>query len=162
MNYSEIFYNDFVNGEGCRVALFVSGCSHGCKGCYNEEAWKPCFGKPFDIAVESDIFKAMDNHDGLSLSGGDPLFKKNYPHILRLCRTFKIQFPKKDIWLWTGDLFATIPKELLDCIDVVIDGKYEEAETPCVKPWRGSNNQVMYRKVADSFWDKLEADNYYK
>jgi len=160
MNYSEIFYNDFVNGEGCRIALFVSGCSHACEGCYNKATWNPKAGQPFDIAIESKIFSAMTNHDGLSLSGGDPLHKKNYPHILRLCRTFKAQFPTKDIWLWTGDLFSTIPKELLSCLDVVIDGEYEKDNTPCTKPWRGSNNQKLWRKVVDDVWEAHAKDNY--
>jgi anaerobic ribonucleoside-triphosphate reductase activating protein len=92
-----------------------------------------------------DLLDALDNHDGLSLLGGDPLYPKNRSTIHSLCLQAKQRYPDKDIWLWTGYTFDDIPSEILSVVDVIIDGKYEEGNAT-IKAWQGSDNQKQYCK----------------
>ncbi|WP_410499308.1 anaerobic ribonucleoside-triphosphate reductase activating protein [Chitinibacter sp. S2-10] len=150
MNYDRYYTHDLVNGPGIRVTLFVTGCLHACEGCYNRSTWDRKSGSPFTPAVQQALLAACENHDGLSLSGGDPLHPANRADILTLCREFKQRYPDKNIWLWTGYLYEEIRElEVFDYVDVVIDGKYEK-ENPTTLPWRGSGNQrvIEFRKTA--------------
>lgn len=143
MNYDRFYTCDLVNGEGIRVTLFVTGCLHACEGCYNRSTWDRKAGSPFTAAVQEQVLQACATHDGLSLSGGDPLFPLNRPAILELCREFKRRYPDKDIWLWTGYRHEDVADlEILNYVDVLIDGKYEK-DRPTTQPWRGSANQRL-------------------
>ena len=143
MNYDRYYTHDLVNGEGIRVTLFVTGCVHACAGCYNESTWDRKAGLPFTAQVQQELLDACENHDGLSLSGGDPLHPANRDAILKLCQAFKQRYPAKNIWLWTGYVFEEIAElEILSYIDVLIDGKFEQGQ-PTTLPWRGSKNQQV-------------------
>ena len=107
MNYATIKYNDIANGLGVRTSLFVSGCSHKCKGCFNSEAWDYNYGAPFTKQVEDDIIKSLEVSyvDGLSLLGGEPMDRVNqeglYPFLMRV----KTEIKDKNVWCYTGYLF---------------------------------------------------------
>lgn len=150
MNYGKILRADISNGPGFRCSLWVSGCSRKCPGCFNPEAQDPEFGKPFDKEAKGKIFKELAdaNCDGLSLLGGEPLSKcsDNRRQIIRLCKECKEKFPDKDIWLWSGYLFEEIAsdpymKDILNHVDVIIDGPFVEEQKDLSCPWRGSRNQ---------------------
>lgn len=145
MNYDRYYSCDVVNGEGLRVTLFVTGCTHACPGCYNPSTWNRLAGQPFTHEVRERVLDLCKDHDGLSLSGGDPLFPANRDDIATLCRMFKQRYPHKDIWLWTGYLYEDVQHlELLQDVDVLIDGPYLQ-EQPTTLPWRGSANQRLIR-----------------
>lgn len=150
MNYSDIKYTDMINGEGIRVSLFVSGCSHKCKGCFNKDTWNPKFGSPFTEEVQNkiiDYFKKYENSlKGLSLLGGDPTFKDNIDSLVIFLNRFKSTFPNKNIWIWSGYTWEVIEKNaklfsLISQCDVLIDGKFIEEEKDLTLKWRGSKNQ---------------------
>lgn len=146
MNYDRYYTCDLVNGEGIRLTLFVTGCQHACPGCYNQSTWDRKAGKPFTAEIQQQVLDACERHDGLSLSGGDPLHPQNRADILALCQAFKQRYPHKTLWLWTGYRMDEIRDlEILQHVDVLIDGRYE-ADLPTIKPWRGSDNQCLYRK----------------
>jgi anaerobic ribonucleoside-triphosphate reductase activating protein len=145
MNYDRYYTCDLVNGEGIRLTLFVTGCLHACPGCYNRVTWDRKAGKPFDAQVQQQVLDACERHDGLSLSGGDPLHPHNREAILTLCQAFKARYPQKNIWLWTGYRYEEVADlEILHYVDVLIDGQFKQ-ELPTVKPWRGSDNQRLFR-----------------
>ena len=112
MNYGEIKTCDIANGEGVRVSLFVSGCTHHCKNCFNDVAWDFGYGKPFTEETEEMLLKALepDFVDGLSLLGGEPFEPENQRAHLPFLKKVRVRFPKKNIWCYTGYLFD---KELL-------------------------------------------------
>lgn len=148
MNYLQYYPIDVVNGEGTRCTLFVSGCEHFCKGCHNSTSWDADKGHPFDQAMEDQIIADLSDQrihrDGLSLSGGDPLFAPNLPAILQLVKRVKEELPGKDIWLWSGYTLETLTRaqqEVMNYIDVLIDGKFELEKRDLSLPWRGSSNQ---------------------
>lgn len=150
MNYHEIFYDDMKNGEGLRVTLFVSGCSHNCKGCQNPMTHNPKSGELFDESAINRIRKHLNNDytDGITLSGGDPLFIDNRKDINNLIDTIREEFPTKTIWLYTGYKFSYImkTKELRDIVskvDVVVDGKFKINKLDANYPWAGSTNQSV-------------------
>ncbi|BEV71066.1 anaerobic ribonucleoside-triphosphate reductase-activating protein [Paludibacterium sp. THUN1379] len=145
MNYDRFYTDDLVNGEGIRLTLFVTGCQHACPGCYNQSTWDRKAGHPFTAEVRDRLLQLAARHDGLSLSGGDPLHPANREAIQDLCQRFKQRYPDKDIWLWTGyrhEEIAELP--LLQWVDVLIDGRYLQAQ-PTTLPWRGSANQRLIR-----------------
>jgi len=145
MNYDRYYTCDLVNGEGIRLTLFVTGCQHACKGCYNQSTWDRKAGKPFSDAIQQQVLDACAQHDGLSLSGGDPLHPHNRAGILQLCQAFKARYPEKNIWLWTGYLYEEVCElEIMRYLDVLIDGKYQQDNTTG-QPWRGSDNQRLFR-----------------
>ena len=142
---------DIVNGPGTRCTLFVSGCEHQCRGCYNQRTWRLDSGVPFTLAMEEQLLADLNDtripRQGLSLSGGDPLHPQNVPHIRRLVKRVKQTCPGKDIWLWTGYEMASLTsaqREVLPWIDVLIDGRFEEAEKDATLLWRGSRNQHIW------------------
>lgn len=152
MNYSAIIKDDLINGEGARVTLFVSGCSHGCPGCFNEETWDYRVGYKFTDEVLNELFTAADKSyiSGLSLLGGDPLAPKNASTVIDICKKFKEHFPEKTIWCWTGYTLEEVKnnhaKEVLEYIDVLVDGKFVESLKDLSLPFRGSSNQQIVRK----------------
>ena len=148
MNYLQYYPLDVVNGEGTRCTLFVSGCEHYCKGCHNANTWDARKGKPFDQVLEDRIINDLGDtriqRDGLSLSGGDPLYPQNLPVILQLVKRVKAQYPQLTIWLWTGytlETLSTIQQEVIRYVDVLIDGPFELEKRDLSLPWRGSSNQ---------------------
>ncbi|MCW9717158.1 MULTISPECIES: anaerobic ribonucleoside-triphosphate reductase-activating protein [unclassified Avibacterium] len=156
MNYLQYYPVDIVNGEGTRCTLFVSGCEHACKGCYNQKSWSFSAGVRFDKAMEDQIIRDLQDQrikrQGLSLSGGDPLHPRNVPTLLALVKRIKTECPDKDIWLWTGYQLAELnelQREMLPYIDVLIDGKFIQEQADPSLIWRGSANQVIYRLKID-------------
>lgn len=154
MNYGEIKKTDIANGEGVRVSLFVSGCTHRCKGCFNAETWDFNFGKPFTEETENEIIEAMSHSyiSGFSLLGGEPFEVSNQKALLPLLKKLKRQFPRKNIWCYTGYLFdkellspsrarCELTDELLSYIDVLVDGEFKEEQKDISLPYRGSSNQ---------------------
>lgn len=150
MKYCGITYPDVNNGEGCRVTLFVSGCTHRCKGCHNPETWNFNFGNEFNDEVKTKLFEIISKPyiKGLTLSGGDPL--DSYDDVLELVKDFRKYFGEtKDIWVYTGyvidDLLSLNKEEILDYIDVLVDGKYDEKQRDVSLPFRGSKNQRIIK-----------------
>ena len=150
MNYSDIKFTDMINGKGIRVSLFVSGCEHHCKDCFNSVTWNPNHGMPFDDDVENDIlnyFKKYSNSlSGLSLLGGDPTYKTNIIPLVKFVNKFKKHFPEKNIWIWSGFTWEMIKENknlysLVSLCDVLVDGKFDINEKNIKLKWRGSNNQ---------------------
>ncbi|OCG01641.1 anaerobic ribonucleoside-triphosphate reductase-activating protein [Gilliamella sp. wkB112] len=152
MNYHRYYPVDVVNGEGTRCVLFVAGCVHQCRGCYNKSTWGLNSGSPFTQALEDQIIKDLQDTEikrqGLTLSGGDPLHPQNVPTILELVKRVKTECHNKDIWLWTGyklDELTPEQQEVVSYIDVLIDGKFVQELADPKLLWRGSSNQVIYR-----------------
>lgn len=150
MNYSDIKYTDMLNGKGIRVSLFVSGCSHRCKGCFNKVTWDPEYGKPFTEKEENEIFEYFKKYGktlaGLSLLGGDPTYHKNLEPLIKFVKKFRELFPGKDVWMWTGFTWDQIVRdekklELVSLCDVIIDGKFSIEEKNLNLKWKGSCNQ---------------------
>lgn len=150
MKYSDVKYFDTLNGEGIRVSLFVSGCNHYCKGCFNKEAWDPCHGKEFDNLVKLEIFNYFEQYrtavDGLSLLGGDPTFENNIDELIKFVIEFKEKFPEKNVWIWSGYTWeenqANINrKKLIDLCDILIDGKFNSDLSDLNLVFKGSSNQ---------------------
>lgn len=144
MNYGKIKPVDIANGEGVRVSVFVSGCPHHCKGCFNPELWNYNAGESFTNEVILDIINfAYPTHiTGLSLLGGEPLDPKNLKRTTELCHIFKRYYPHKTIWCYTGYRWEEVSHlPIMKYIDVVVDGKFVEAiKDPRLK-FRGSSNQ---------------------
>ena len=154
MNYATIKDCDIANGPGVRVSLFVSGCTHHCKGCFNEEAWDFNFGKPFTQQTVNDILTMLEPGyiKGLTLLGGEPFEPENQPAILDLLRQVKQKFPEKSIWAFSGYLFDKdilsgklgpweITKEYIDFLDVIVDGRFVMEKKDLSLRFRGSSNQ---------------------
>ncbi len=152
MNYSKYYPVDVVNGEGTRCTLFVSGCLHQCRGCYNQSTWSLDAGELFTEQLAEQIINDLNdpriNKQGLTLSGGDPLHPANIAAILQLIKRVKVQCAGKDIWMWTGYQLAELTpqqQEVVDLVDVLIDGKFVRELADPSLPWRGSSNQVVHR-----------------
>ncbi|MGL4448745.1 anaerobic ribonucleoside-triphosphate reductase-activating protein [Shewanella sp.] len=150
MNYHQYYPVDVVNGPGTRVTLFVSGCEHQCRGCYNQSTWDVRSGHQFDQAMADRIIADLKDtrivRRGLSLSGGDPLLPANVDAILALVKRVKTECPDKDIWLWTGYVFDELTasqRAVLEYIDVLVDGKFEQSLADPSLVFRGSSNQII-------------------
>lgn len=154
MNYATIKYNDIANGLGVRTSLFVSGCTHRCKGCFNSEAWDFNYGKPFTKEVENQIINSLNSDyiDGLSLLGGEPFEPSNQKALLPFIKRVKEIYPNKSIWCYTGYLFdqellkssratTAYTLEMLKYIDVLVDGKFVEELKDITLLFKGSKNQ---------------------
>ena len=151
MNYATIKPRDIANGPGVRVSLFVSGCRHKCKNCFNKEAWDFSYGKPFDADTVEEILKALepDFVSGFSLLGGEPFEPENTDELALLLEKIKSLFPKKSIWCYTGFVFDTellkqnnpSVMKMLKNIDVLVDGRFVEELKSLTLIFRGSSNQ---------------------
>lgn len=168
MNYATIKNLDIANGPGLRVSLFVSGCTHHCKGCFNPEAWDFNYGQPFTQETEEKIFHLLENSHirGLSLLGGEPFEPANQAALLPFLRRFKEKFPHKDLWCYSGYNFEKdmltgnlgpweITQEMLSYIDILVDGEFVlELKNPNLR-FRGSANQRVIRVQASLKEDKV-------
>lgn len=154
MNYAEIKYTDIANGEGVRVSLFVSGCTHHCKNCFNSIAWDFGYGKPFTEDVQDKLIESLSPSyiAGLSLLGGEPLEPDNQRALLPFVKRFKQYFPDKTVWCYTGYTYlggmlsesranCECTEELISLIDVLVDGRFVEELKDIRLKFRGSSNQ---------------------
>ena len=144
MRYHNITHDDMLNGEGLRTVLWVSGCDHHCDGCQNPLTWDPNGGLYFDETAESELFEQASKGyiSGVTFSGGDPLHPQNRDEITRLAKKLKQKFPKKNIWLYTGYTWEEISNfEVMQYVDVVVDGRYDKNLRDVQLHWRGSSNQ---------------------
>ena len=145
MNYHRIDTANMVNGTGIRTIIWVSGCDHHCKGCFNPETHDFNGGKEFTDETIDRIIELCSKEYivGLSILGGEPLHPKNIEGTTKLAKIFKEKYPDKNIWVWSGFLFDRDlkDKEVLNYIDVLVDGRYsDELHDPTLK-WKGSSNQ---------------------
>jgi len=180
MNYAALRKCDIANGEGVRVSLFVSGCTHRCKGCFNEEAQDFAYGKPFTAEVEDEILEALEPGyiAGLTLLGGEPMEPDNQKALLPLLRRFRKKFgDAKTLWIYTGcvldlDLRPTAgdalgvevnsphkrwrtsaTDEILSLADVLVDGPFVEELRDLTLKFRGSSNQrIINLKEGGRIW----------
>jgi anaerobic ribonucleoside-triphosphate reductase activating protein len=168
MNYGAIKKHDVANGLGVRVSLFVSGCTHHCPECFNEEAWDFSYGQPFTKAVEEEIISALKPEyiRGFSLLGGEPFEPANQEVLVGLLRNIKEKYPEKTIWCYSGYLFDTemltgklgnpkITREMLSYIDILVDGEFHIAEKNLNLRFRGSSNQRIINVPESLKTDKI-------
>lgn len=154
MNYADIKKYDVGNGPGVRISLFVSGCTHHCKGCFNPETWDFNYGMPYTEETEKEILDFLEAPyiAGLTLLGGEPLEQEHQRVLLPLLRKVKERFPKKNTWCFTGYLFdrdvlGTMCKEweeteeFISYLDVLVDGEFEEEKKDLSLRFKGSSNQ---------------------
>lgn len=154
MYYGEIKKCDIANGEGVRVSLFVSGCTHHCPGCFNEQTWNFKYGKEYTPETEEEILKALapDYINGLSLLGGEPFEPQNQEVLVGLLRKVKERYPQKNIWCYSGYLFdrellqesrarCEYTDEMLSMLDILVDGRFVESKKDITLLFRGSSNQ---------------------
>lgn len=154
MNYATIKFYDVANGTGVRVSLFVSGCRHHCKGCFNAETWDFCYGESYTQETEDSIIDGLkpDYITGLSLLGGEPFEPENQPALTALLRRVKTQLPEKTVWCYTGytydtdlaeggSVFTDVTREMLSYIDILVDGEFIEEQRDLTLRFRGSRNQ---------------------
>ena len=165
VNYCEILKSDIANGEGVRVSLFVAGCTHRCKGCFNPQTWSFDAGKPFTRDVEDMILAELEHpwNDGLTLLGGEPMEPANQRALAPFLRRIKAEVPDKTIWCYTGcvveqDFLPDSPgagywrtevtDELLDMFDMLVDGPFVEDLKDITLRFRGSSNQRLLDRAA--------------
>lgn len=144
MNYHNIIHDDMLNGDGIRVTLFVSGCSLHCPFCQNPETWDKDSGISFDKNAVDEIFAELkkDYISGITLTGGHPLEHYNIDECTQLCKEIKEHFPTKTIWLYTGYIYENVKDlEIMNYVDVVVDGSYIQKLRDISLKWRGSSNQ---------------------
>jgi len=153
MNYGAIKENDIANGIGIRVSLFVSGCTHHCKNCFNPETWDFNYGTPYTEETEAKILKLLDSDyiNGLSLLGGEPFEPENQKVLVGLLKRVKEIYPQKDVWCYTGYVLDSdilsgrahtdVTDEMLSYIDVLVDGPFVEKLKKITLKFRGSENQ---------------------
>lgn len=148
MNYHNILHSNMVNGEGLRTVIWVSGCSHKCIGCFNAETHCPLSGIKFDEDAKKELYKNLteDWCDGITFTGGDPLYETNVKHIIELCKEIKELYPTKTIWLYSGYTYNQIINDelrapILKYIDVLCDGPFVESLKDLSLKWVGSSNQ---------------------
>lgn len=155
MNYSVIKPCDIANGPGCRVVLFVSGCTHHCTGCFQPETWDFSYGKPFGPEAEAQILRALAPAyiSGLTLLGGEPFEPQNQPALLALLQRVRAQYPHKTVWAYSGYTYeqlqnpdavpSPVTGALLALIDVLVDGEFVQAQKNLSLRFRGSANQRL-------------------
>ena len=175
MNYADIKRIDVANGPGVRVSLFVSGCTHHCKECFNPETWDFSYGNVFDENAENEIIKYLepDYIKGLTLLGGDPMEKVNQEALIPLLEKVKKAYPEKSIWCYTGYDFEEdikknmlknweVTKKFMSYIDVLVDGGFKIDLKDLNLVFRGSSNQriIMVKESLESgeivLWEKAE------
>lgn len=155
MYYGEIKKSDIANGTGVRVSIFVSGCTHCCKGCFNPETWRFDFGKEYTDETEKEILDALEPNyiQGLSLLGGEPFEPQNQKVLVKLLKKVRRELPNKNIWCYTGytfeeltgktesRAFTDVTLDMLSNIDVLVDGEFVEDLKDISLLFRGSSNQ---------------------
>lgn len=154
MNYATIKPLDVANGEGIRVSLFVSGCTHHCPECFNSEAWDFGYGQPYTDEVEREVLTLAGKPmvEGLSLLGGEPFEPCNQRVLIGLLRKFKALYPNKTVWCYSGYLYdkelksesrarCEVTDEMLSYIDFLVDGRFEKDKKNLRLRFRGSTNQ---------------------
>jgi anaerobic ribonucleoside-triphosphate reductase activating protein len=155
MNYISVTYPDVNNGEGCRVTLWVAGCTHHCKGCHNPQSWNFKSGKLFTDNIKEELFNVLNKSyvKGLTLSGGDPL--DSFDDVFKLVKEVKEVFKDKDIWLFSGYTLEEIKEkgfgDILNYIDVLVDGEFKEELKDLTLAFRGSSNQRILKKINNDF-----------
>lgn len=179
MKYAKIKKCDVANGPGVRVSLFVSGCNHHCKNCFNKEAWDFNYGQDFTGKEQEEILQDLKPEyiTGLSLLGGEPFEKENQEGLVPLLKKVKQTYPNKKIWCYTGFTFdkqilgemiekedRQATKDMINNIDYIVDGKFvEELKDPKLR-FRGSSNQriIDVKKSLEQnkvvIWDELDKD----
>ena len=141
MNYANIKNFDIADGPGVRVSLFVSGCRHHCKGCFNSMTWDFNYGTPFTEDTVEEILDALkpDYIQGFTLLGGEPIEPENQQVLVSLLKRIRETYPSKDIWCYTGytydvdlmkggKVYTYVTDEMLSYIDLIVDGEFVEAE----------------------------------
>lgn len=171
MNYATIKNCDIANGPGVRVSLFVSGCTHHCKDCFNEEAWDFDFGAPFTEAVMDELVDMLRPGyiRGITYLGGEPFEPQNQPGLLTLSRKIRRELPEKSIWSFTGYVYGKnlphvqgVTDELLRSIDVLVDGPFVAEKKNLSLRFRGSENQrlIDMKKTLETgsvvLWDETQ------
>ena len=144
MGYNKIRKMDISDGPGVRVSIFMQGCAFNCKNCFNPETHDFNGGKEFTDATIDRILELSDNDniEGLSILGGEPMHPKNIDGVTKLAKMFKERFPKKDLWAWSGYLYEDLmDKEIMNYLDVLVDGRYMDELHDFRLEWRGSSNQ---------------------
>lgn len=163
MNYHNLTYPDMLNGDGLRVVLWLSGCSHHCYNCQNPQTWNPNGGILFDENAKKELYNELSKEyiSGITFTGGDPLYIDNLNDVQKIICEISILFPDKNIWIYTGFTW----KEMLpgtrlkgvskDCLehnkrnsivekcDVLVDGRYIDGLRDTTLKWRGSKNQKV-------------------
>ena len=155
MNYGAIKKCDIANGVGVRTVLFVSGCTHHCKGCFQPETWNFDYGERYTNETEDEIIESLrpDYVDGITLLGGEPFEPENQRELVKLLRRIKKELPQKTVWSFsgftyeelTGDSLAVceVTNEMLSMLDVLVDGEFVEAKRNISLRFRGSENQRL-------------------
>lgn len=154
MHYGTIKVADTGNGPGIRISLFVSGCTNYCKGCFQPETWDFKYGKPYTKETEDKIIKELSNsyYQGITILGGEPFEICNQRELIGLIRRIREELPNKDIWMYTGNVFdvdlipggikhCEVTDEILNSIDFLVDGRYEEEQKNICLRFKGSENQ---------------------
>lgn len=145
MRYNTIRKMDISNGPGVRVSIFMQGCSFHCKNCFNSETWDFASGKEFNQDTINEVLELCkdDYIKGLSILGGEPMHPKNIEGTTLLAKAFKEKYPEKNLWVWSGFKFDKDlkDKEVLNYIDVLVDGQYIDELHDFTLKWRGSSNQ---------------------
>ena len=145
MNYNKIRKMDISNGPGVRVSIFMQGCAFNCENCFNPETHDFNGGTEFTDETIDKVLNLCEGEQiqGLSILGGEPMHPKNIEATTKLAKKFKEKYPNKTIWSWTGfkmdeDLKD---KEVLNYLDVLVDGQYKDELHDFRLKWRGSSNQ---------------------
>ena len=157
MKYSKIDYMSIVDGTGCRVTLFVSGCRNHCKGCFNEQTWNFDFGEEFTPIQENEIIEACRKNyiSGLTILGGEPFEEENQVALLPFIEKFKKECPGKNIWMFTGYVYEkdlvdggkkfveNVTEKILENVDMLVDGPFIQEQRDLTLQFRGSSNQRL-------------------
>lgn len=164
MNYTVIKYFNTANGDGVRTAVFVSGCTLRCKGCFNKEAWSFNSGKMLtDEIINEEILDSIDYPyiDGLSILGGEPMEEDNIDGVYRLLSKFRERFgTTKNVWMWSGHTIEELQKSMkrnaiLNMVDYLVDGRFEEDKQDLKLRFRGSTNQRILKREGNK-WEVVE------
>lgn len=156
MNYGEIKNCDIANGPGVRVTLFVSGCRHHCEGCFNPQTWGFSYGNSFTDETKRHIIDLLrpDYIQGFSLLGGEPFEPENQQELAPFLKELSEIYPNKDIWCYSGytfdvdmvpggSIYTEYTEQMLDCIDVLVDGEFVLEQKDATLKFRGSRNQRL-------------------
>lgn len=161
MNYSEIRPIDTSNGPGVRVSIFVSGCRHHCKNCFNQETWCFNYGNVYDENAHNRLISSINKEfiDGLTILGGEPLEPENISEVLSIIKDINMKFPDKNIWLYSGFTFEELQErrekeaeldEILKRINHLVEGRFVESKKDLRLKFRGSSNQRIYKRIGDT------------